>query len=183
VPVRDHYSTAAATASAATSATSAAGGSSGGGQDGARPAREPNESAIYRVEYRDGLRLTVLMLNGYVTQRGAAVRLRGEDGVKVLAAHFTQARRQPVWHFDHQVDLIERMVNTGRVPYPVERTLLTTGLIDAVMASRFEGGRRLETPHLAIAYAPAPPPRYYERSFVPAGWTRSGTLERTGQRE
>src|SRR5688572_9368569 len=29
-----------------------------------RPTRESNEPAIYRVQYRDGLRLTVLMLNG-----------------------------------------------------------------------------------------------------------------------
>ena len=116
------------------------------------------------------------MLNGYVTQRGAAVRVHGEHAP--LAAHFTQARRQPVWHFDHLVDLIERMVITGEPPYPVERTLLTTGVVDAVMTSRFEGGRRVETPHLAVTYRPAPPPGYYARSFVPPGWTREGTPER-----
>ena len=121
--------------------------------------------------------MTVLMLNGYVTQRGAAVRLKGERAP--LATCFTQARRQPVWHFDHQVDLIERMVLSGRPPYPVERTLLTSGLIDAVMTSRYQDGALLETPYLeAISYAPAPPPAYYQRSFVPAGWTRSGPLER-----
>ncbi|HEU5316527.1 MAG TPA: hypothetical protein VFX49_10480 [Chloroflexota bacterium] len=143
---------------------------------GGRSGGEPNEPAIFRVEYRDGLRVTVLMLNGVVTQRGAAVKLR--DGGEVLATHFTQARRQPIWHFDHLVDLIERLVLTGDPPYPVERTLLTTGMIDAVMVSRFDGGREIETPHLSIAYAPAPPPGYYERSFVPPGWTRSGALVR-----
>jgi hypothetical protein len=100
------------------------------------------------------------------------VRLAG--AAAPLATCFTQARRQPVWHFDHQVDLIERMVLTGRPPYPVERTLLTTGATEAVMRSRHEGGREVETPHLAIAYAPEPPPAYYGRSFVPAGWTRDG---------
>ncbi|HEV2121411.1 MAG TPA: hypothetical protein VGW38_01380 [Chloroflexota bacterium] len=145
----------------------------------ARRGGESSEPAILRVEHHDGLRVTVLMLNGYVTQRGAAVRIRGED--TPLAAQFTQARRQPVWHFDHQVDLIERMVLSGQPPYPVERTLLTTGVIDAVMASRHEGGRVMETPYLAISYAPVPPPGYYERSFVPAGWTRTGTLERRAE--
>jgi hypothetical protein len=138
-----------------------------------------NEPALFRVEYRDGLRATVLMLNGYVTQRGAVVRLRGQPGDDtLLATHFTQARRQPVWHFDHLCDLIERLVLTGQPPYPVERTLLTTGAIDAIMTSRFEFGRPIDTPHLAIAYAPGAPPPYYERSFVPAGWTRAGLRER-----
>ena len=140
------------------------------------PDREPREPALFRLVYRDGLRVTVLMLNGYVTQRGAAVRVA--DEAEPLATCFTQARRQPVWHFDHQVDLIERMMLTGRPPYPVERTLLTTGATEAVMISRHEGGRVVETPHLEIAYAPEPPPAYYARSFVPPGWTRSGVLER-----
>ncbi len=154
-PVREHYASQIA----------------GAPQDGG-----PNEPALFRVRHRDGLRVTVLMLNGYVTQRGAAVRLKGEGAP--LATCFTQARRQPVWHFDHQVDLIERMVLSGRPPYPVERTLLTSGLIDAVMTSRYQSGAILETPHLAaISYAPEPPPPYYERSFVPAGWTRSGPLQ------
>ena len=47
------------------------------------------------------------------------------------------------------------------------------------MTSRHEGGRRIETPHLGVAYRPAPPPDYYARSFVPAGWTREGPLRHT----
>jgi hypothetical protein len=39
-------------------------------------------------------------------------------------------------------------------PYPVERTLLTTGVLDAAMESRLAGGKLVPTPHLEFAYAP-----------------------------
>jgi hypothetical protein len=168
----DHYASqfsgnstagSAGASSAATAGASGAGASGhSSGTAGGPPQRETNEPAIFLVEYRDGLRVSVLMLNGYVTQRAAAVRIKGEP--TPLAAWFTQARRQPLWHFCHQVDYIERMVESGQAPFPVERTLLTTGLVDAVMTSRYESNRRLETPYLAVAYQPPPEPAHHLRS-------------------
>jgi hypothetical protein len=40
-----------------------------------------------------------------------------------------------------------------QAPYPIERTLLTTGALAAAMDARHVG-QAVETPHLAIAYAP-----------------------------
>ena len=36
--------------------------------------------------------------------------------------------------------------------YPIERTLLTTGLVEAGVRSLATGQKRLETPHLAVRY-------------------------------
>jgi hypothetical protein len=47
----------------------------------------------------------------------------------------------------------EEMFVTGKAPYPVERTLLTSGLTAAGLRSLAEG-KRLETPHLAVKYEP-----------------------------
>ncbi len=41
---------------------------------------------------------------------------------------------------------------TGKSPYPIERTLLTTGLVEAGVRSLGTGQKRIETPHLAICY-------------------------------
>jgi hypothetical protein len=49
----------------------------------------------------------------------------------------------------------EQMILTGEAPYPIERTLLTTGLTATGVDSLFAGGTRMDTPHLHIAYQPA----------------------------
>jgi hypothetical protein len=46
------------------------------------------------------------------------------------------------------------MFLTGRTPYPIERTLLTTGLTAAGVESLYQRQQRIETPHLRIAYQP-----------------------------
>lgn len=62
---------------------------------------------------------------------------------------------KPHGHFIFLVRQIESLVLTGTEPYPVERTLLTTGILDAAMHSRHKGGVRLATPELEFAYQPA----------------------------
>jgi hypothetical protein len=59
-------------------------------------------------------------------------------------------------YFDALVANIEKLFETRQSPCPVERSLLTTGVLDAVMESHSHRGSRVETPDLNIRYtAPA----------------------------
>ena len=50
------------------------------------------------------------------------------------------------------VSKIEEMFATGRAPYPVERTLIVSGMLESCLTSKLKGSKRLETPHLSVRY-------------------------------
>lgn len=114
-----------------------------------------SDAAVFLVEYRDGLKAAVAMLNGWVHEGdgGAFIfagKLKGQD--KPAACHFYLQQPDPFGHFSYLVRAIESMLRTNHPPYPVERTLLTTGILDAAMRSKAEKGKKLDTPHLGIKY-------------------------------
>lgn len=108
----------------------------------------PQPPVAFLVRYADGLRATVLNLNGYVHDFAFAARLG--DGT-VVATAFKLEGQPPRWHFSFLAHHIEQFFLTGRPPYPVERTLLTTGTLAALMDSGVTGDW-VPTPHLAITY-------------------------------
>jgi hypothetical protein len=115
------------------------------------------DAGVFLIEYRDGFEAAVAMLNGWVYEGdgGAfcfAGQLKGED--KPQATLYYLQQPDPFAHFAYLVRAIDSMMQTGHAPYPVERTLLTTGILDAVMTSKAEKNRRVETPHLEIKYKP-----------------------------
>jgi hypothetical protein len=119
--------------------------------------RKAKDAGIFEVEYRDGLRAFVVMPNGWVHEGdgGAFIFSGGVQGREEPAAcHFYLQQPDPFAHFAEFVKAMDVFVRTNHSPYPVERTLLTTGILDAVMTSRSRQGARVETPHLAISYKP-----------------------------
>ena len=106
--------------------------------------------AAYFIEYRDGLRTTLLMLDGALQDFNFAARVRG---IKGLAS--TQFFLTPIPNVTYSaclVNKIEEMFETGQAPYPVERTLLVSGILEACLTSRLQDHQRLETPQLAVRY-------------------------------
>ena len=47
---------------------------------------------------------------------------------------------------------VEEMFESGAAPYPVERTLLVSGMLESCLTSKIQDHVRLETPHLSVAY-------------------------------
>ncbi len=107
------------------------------------------EPAAYLIERNDGLRTTLLMLNGAVGDYTFAARLRGKG---VASTQFFLSPTPNVTYSACLVSKIEEMFVTGKAPYPVERTLIVSGALESCLQSRKQGGRRLETPHLAVRY-------------------------------
>ena len=106
-------------------------------------AKLAKEAAFYRIEYRDGLKATVAMANGVAAEFGFAFAQEERTGCHLVRAGRKQA---PFGHFSHLLRAIDHAFHTGKPAYPVERTLVATGIFDAAMHSIAGGGKRLETP-------------------------------------
>ncbi len=118
-----------------------------------RLVRDP---VAYRYEHADGLMSTMMLMNGLVKDFNFAARLDGmaKPFSTQMYLPMPDGRTTMANFFSPLVNNMEKMYLTGKATYPIERTLLTTGLTAAGVDSLFAGQTRLETPHLMIKYQP-----------------------------
>ena len=104
----------------------------------------------YRIEYVDGTKATMMLMNGLVGDFTFAARIGGQ--AEPLSTLFYLPPNPNVVYSAALMSKAEETFLTGKTPYPIERTLLTTGLVEAGVRSVATDGQRRETPHLSVKY-------------------------------
>jgi hypothetical protein len=111
----------------------------------------------YCIEYQDGTRATMLMLNGANEDFVFSARVAGHG---LVATQFFHSPPPNVTYSASLAAKIEEMFSSGTAPYPARRTMLVSGMLDACLNSRAHLNQRLETPQLEVHYKPAADSQY-----------------------
>ncbi len=101
------------------------------------------------VRYRSGLKASILNLNSQTRDYLFAAREKGRPE-PLSSCFYIQLYLHNHWSF--MVHNFEDLVLTGRQPNPIERTLLSTGILLFGLESRRRGQTWLETPELTVQY-------------------------------
>jgi hypothetical protein len=115
------------------------------------PREKDAEPHAILLTYRDGLRAAVLRFGTLHTRWDFACKLAGDDRVRATSFYVGPWGNRNL--FKALSHAIQHHFINRRSPYPVERTLLTTGALEAAMRARLNN-RPVETPNLNIAYEP-----------------------------
>ncbi len=106
----------------------------------------------YRFDYNDGTKATMLLMNGLVGDFTFAAKLKNQD--EPLSTLFHLPPNPNVVYSAALMSKAEETFVNHKSPYPIERTLLTSGLVEAAVRSLGRGQKRLPTPYLDIRYQP-----------------------------
>jgi hypothetical protein len=111
---------------------------------------DDTEATAYLIEYNDGLQGTAYMSPKHVHEFAFAGRAKGKKEPDACWYDLPKPQRD---HFSFLVDATAQMMLNGKATYPVERTLLTTGMLDALLTSR-KLNQPVATPELRFGYEP-----------------------------
>ena len=115
----------------------------------------------YQLEYNDGTRATMMLMNGLVKDFNFAAKLKGQ--ADPLSTCFYLPPNPNVVYSAALMNNAEKMFMTNKAPYPIERTLLTSGMVQSALQSLHLGQRQLDTPHLDIHYKASKESTFYRR--------------------
>ncbi len=102
------------------------------------------------VTYRDGTRGTMLAAGTTGIRWYFSCRLAGETTPRATSFYVGPWQNRNL--FKALSHAIQTHFREHQAPYPVERTLMTTGILDAAMDSRVKGGDLQDTPQLRFVY-------------------------------
>jgi hypothetical protein len=124
------------------------------------------QPVAYVYQHNDGLQSTMLLLSGLVQDFNFACRIDGRPRPFSTQMYLPMppGRTTLANFFSPLTANIERFFTEKKSPYPLERTLLTTGLTAAGVDSLYQQGKRLDTPHLSSITYPAPTQSTFWRS-------------------
>jgi hypothetical protein len=116
----------------------------------------------YFIEHNDAFRTTMLMCNGLV-QDFTYAGLKDDGQIVSTQMHLPMPMQISTTadFFNPLVHHIESMVETGRAAYPVERTLLTSGMTLFAVESLFRGQIEVPTPELDVRYRSTPESHFW----------------------
>jgi len=103
------------------------------------------------LEHQDGLRSTILVLDGVVADFNFAVR--AQDG-SIVSAQLFRAPAPAEQHFSRLAAVLEDFFRTSKAPWSIERNLLVAGLLERFGQPSSRTGRVVTTTGLEIAYQP-----------------------------
>ena len=106
------------------------------------------------LTYRDGLRATALTIGSNSNRWNFACRLQGNK--QPQATSFYNGPWGNRCLFKALSHAIQYLFIQRKEPYPVQRTLLVSNVLDAAMTSHEQGGKPITTPLLHTPYQPIP---------------------------
>jgi len=114
------------------------------------PVDRGQKPEAFLVRYSDGLEAAVLNLNSKTRDYLFAARRKGSNTPEATCFYIGLYTHS---HWGFLVRAFEDLVLTKRNPNPVERTLLSNGIMLAGLESRSKGGAWVDTPHLHLSYS------------------------------
>lgn len=118
-------------------------------------ARQASREAVgYFIEHNDGFRTAMFLCDGLVSDFTYAGR-KSDESIVSCQMHLPMPMSIATTadFFNPLMHHVEQAILSGRVPYPIERTLLTSGMTLFAVNSLHQGQKPIATPQMNISYS------------------------------